>query len=50
MATDADRDRLVAWEKRMAAKKEIEEREEAEAAERERQAYLQRTGRTEMKP
>ena len=38
------------FEERMRAKQAEEDRVEAERVERERQAYLTRTGRTEMKP
>ena len=38
------------WKARMEALRKREEREEEEQAERDRQAYLKRTGRTELKP
>ena len=41
---------LQNWKDRMFQKRETEEKENTERAERERQAYLRRTGREEMKP
>lgn len=38
------------FDERMKKKRELEEKEEREQAEKDRQAYLVRTGRTEMKP
>lgn len=46
-----DPDALKAgFDERMRIRREREEREESERAESARQAYLKRTGRTEMKP
>lgn len=49
-----DRDEVKAREEafalRMRARQEAEDRRAAEEAERSRQEYLKRTGRTEMKP
>ena len=43
-------EKLKAWEKRMQKKGEEEDAELAEQAEKDRQKYLRRTGRTELKP
>lgn len=44
------KEQLEAWEERMHKRREEEERQAAEEAERARQEYLKRTGRTEMEP
>ena len=41
---------LEYWKERMKKRRKEEESEEVERVERDRQAYLERTGRKEMKP
>jgi hypothetical protein len=40
----------LTFEERLAAKRRVEEEQDAQDAEKLRQAYLKRTGRTKMKP
>jgi hypothetical protein len=51
MPEDPDEvERLARFEERMKERKMKEDKEKEEQAEKDRQAYLKRTGRTEMKP
>lgn len=47
---DEEKERMEAFEHRMREKQAAEDKRLAEEAERDRQAYLKRTGRTEMRP
>ncbi len=48
---DEETDRkILEWDKRNVKQQKLEKEEDEQQAERDRQAYLKRTGRTEMKP